>query len=100
MIKKLYKRIKTTVDAISTAQKVIGLLLALLGTSLAGNMFQHGIIMGQVTNPPKQVVVMPEKTIIQTKPVYIDRVKIIKEVCPKSGGDSKLMDKHMREWHV
>lgn len=99
MIKQACKNVKSVVDGISTVQKLIGFLMILLGASLAGNLYQHGLVMGAT-----------ELTacVAEPVPVFIDRVikektheVIIREVCPKHShpAPSNPIQKHEEEWH-
>lgn len=98
MIKRIYKRIKTVVDSISVAQKLIAFLAWLLTISLAGNIYQQGIItekatpsVAACTNTHTKEVVERIKPVPQP-PQIIEKTTIIKD-CHES------VIKHEKGWH-
>lgn len=101
MIGKIYKRVKFTVDSISTAQKIITFLIWLLGMSLAGNLYQQGIITEKSSSLPVTACVNTKEVIIQPKPIFIDKPpKIIERTTVIKDCAAEPVKKHEKEWHT
>lgn len=101
MIGKIYKRVKFTVDSVSTVQKIIAFLIWLLSVSLAGNLYQRGVIEAQSESVAATACVNTKEIIVQPKTIFIDKPpKIIERTTVIKDCASEPVKKHEKEWHT
>ena len=96
MISKVYKRLKFTVDGVSTAQKLFVFFLWLI--SLGGNFYQYGTITEQDKtidriSGSKETIIRTETVFVKAPPKITERIIVEKPQIIDCSNHEKRMHK-------